>query len=66
MSVDRRITALERELQDRGGSQEGVVIKVLRIPSDGPEDERLARATVSKMVELDGRGTILGITNYDN
>jgi hypothetical protein len=60
MSVDRRLTALERELEERDGSQEGVVIKVLRIPSDGLEDETDAwiashPEAVSKVVRVRGR-----------
>jgi hypothetical protein len=69
MSVDGRLSALERELEDRGG-QEGVIIKVLRIPPDVPEDAEGAwiashPEAISKTVEIDSQGG-LRITRYDD
>jgi hypothetical protein len=48
-----------------------VVIKVLRIPPDLPEDEQDAwiaahPEAISKVVEMDSRGMIRGITRYDH
>jgi hypothetical protein len=40
MTVDGRLSALERELEGRGRPEEEVVVKVLRIPPDVPEAEQ--------------------------